>query len=205
MQFLIDKGYSVVRTGSVANQRIPITDPAFPDCPFSAVRSDEMDVMLYACCTLAVAGKMSGLSGLAIAMRKPLVVCDVRPLYINTYSPELCRFIFSRMRCIDTGEVLSLEEMLNYDTFESLGFEAAGIEFMPNSADEIVTVTEEFLDALAQEQPKTVNSSISSGAFWQFVQQNGKYHQDSEIRPEFMPGLGNRFLQANADSLGLQD
>jgi len=204
VEHLINQGYSVVRTGSVANARIPITDPAFLDYPFCPVRSDKMDVMLYACCELAIAGSMSGLSALAIAMRKPLVICDLRPLFAPSYSPKVSRFIFSRMRWVDTGELLSLAEMLNFSTFESVGFEAAGVEFIPNSAEEIVTVTEELLDQLAQKQSKTVTSSVDSDAFWRVVQQAGKYHQDADIRPEFMPGLSNKFLQANAGSLGIQ-
>ncbi len=204
IKYLIDQGYSVVRTGSVANARVPITDPAFLDYPFCPVRSDTMDVMLYACCALAIAGGMSGLSSLAIVMRKPLVICDVRPLFVNTYSPEVSRFIFSRMRWTDTGEQLSLAEMLELDTFDTLGFAAARAEFIPNTTDEIVTVTQELLDQLAGNQPEPVASNASSETFWQFVRENGKHRPDAQISPEFMPGLGTRFLQANAHALGIQ-
>ncbi len=204
IKYLIDQGYSVVRTGSVANARVPITDPAFLDYPFCPVRSDTMDVMLYACCALAIAGGMSGLSSLAIVMRKPLVICDVRPLYVNTYSPERCRFIFSRMCWTDTKEELSLAEMLDFDTFDTLGFAAARAEFIPNTTDEILAVTQELLDQLAGKQPERAASSASSETFWQFVRENGKYRHDAQISPEFMPGLGTSFLQANAHALGIQ-
>ncbi len=204
IKYLIDQGYSVVRTGSVANARVPITDPAFLDYPFCPVRSDTMDVMLYACCALAIAGGMSGLSSLAIVMRKPLVICDVRPLFVNTYSPEVSRFIFSRMRWTDTGEQLSLAEMLDLNASETSVFAASGAEFIPNTADEIVTVTQELLDQLAGKQPEPAASNASSETFWQFVRENGKYRHGAQISPEFMPGLGTSFLQANAYALGIQ-
>ncbi len=199
VEHLISVGYAVVRTGSVARTQLPLSNPAFLDYAFSDVRSDTMDVMLYAACELAIAGSLSGPSALAVAMRKPLVICDLRPVFQLTYSPDKCRFIFSTMRWKHDGTQLTLKEMLHLNTFDTAGFEAAGAEFIPNTANELIAVTSELLTASTVE----TCPSAHHAPFWRFIRENSLHPDEARIRPEFMPQIGAEFLQEHTRALGL--
>ena len=133
IRYLLNEGFAVIRTGSVSQRRVDVNHPSFLDYPFSSIQSDEMDVLMYALCSFAVAGNLSGLSLIAIALRKPLVVCDLRPLFVPTYSRGLCRFIPSRMQWTRSGIALTLAEMVDHRVFETDLLSTAGIKFIPRA------------------------------------------------------------------------
>jgi len=110
-----------------------------------------MDVFLYSVCDFAVAGSVSGIDFLAALMRKPLVVCDLRPLIPGSYTRDLSKFIFSRMRWRKSGVDLTLRESLNNMHSMTSDFDAAGIEILPNSAQELIEVTQELICMMAGE------------------------------------------------------
>ena len=205
---LIKEGYNVVRTGSVARSPMKIGGPAFLDYPFSEVKSDFMDVFLYAACELAVAGSISGIDCLAIALRKRLVISDLRPLYAPDYSAERSLFIFSRMRWEGTGAVLTIREMVLNERFEGEDYVALGIEFVPNTAEEIISAVQEML---LRGAGRWQHGSTARAREAEFI----RAYELRNTRPESphqsgghndsLPTIGFDFLERHCRELGLAE
>ena len=204
VRYLLDEGYSVVRTGSVTDKRMSIEDPNFLDYPFSSVKSDWMDVFLYSVCDFAIAGSLSGIDLLATLMRKPVAICDLRPLYLPSYKRDLSVFIFSRLRWRNSGIDLTLRETLNNLHSMTSDFDDAGIEILPNSAQELIDVAQELISLRAGELENSDADSVNEESFWRIFGEQNQALEITASGPEFFPRIGMGFLQRHAEALALR-
>lgn len=203
-RYLLNEGYSVVRTGNVADKRMPIEDPSFLDYPFSNIKSDWMDVFLYSVCDFAVAGGLSGIDQLAMLMRKPVVVCDLSQLYLPTYRQDLSILIFSRLRWRDSGVDLTLRESLNNVYFTSDEFHASGIEILQNSAQELIEATQELISLNAGALESSGVQSPREESFWRIFGEKNQDLVGTASGPEFFPRIGRGFLKRHSETLILR-
>jgi len=203
VRFLLSEGFSVVRTGNIAEKRMSIEDPSFLDYPFSHVKSDWMDVFLYSVCDFAVAGSVSGIDFLAVLMRKPLVVCDLRPLMPGSYTRDLSKVIFSRMRWRESGVDLTLRESLNNMHSMTSDFDAAGIEILPNSAQELIEVTQELICMMTGEIAISHVGLVNEESFWRIFKESNHAKFGSAQGAELYPGIGRGFLKRHSEALDL--
>lgn len=134
---LIDEGYSVIRTGSVASSKMDVRSPHFLDYPFWSNKSDFLDIFVYAVCELAIAGGVSGIDCLPIALRRPLLMADLRPLHVPRCDGQINVFTFSRMRRTADGKLLNLRETIENRAWATEDFTQSGIEFVPNTYAEV--------------------------------------------------------------------
>jgi len=203
-RYLLNEGYSVVRTGNAADKRMSIEDPNFLDYPFSNVKSDWMDVFLYSVCNFAVSGGLSGIDQLPMLMRKPVIVCDLAPLFLPTYRRDLSILIFSRMRWRDSGIDLTLRESLNNVYFTSDEFNAAGIELVRNSAQELIEATQELISLGGGEVEISGVRPSREESFWKIFGEKNQALACAASSPEFFPRIGWGFLQRHAEALDLE-
>jgi len=205
---LLKQGFSVVRTGSVAKQRMCIESPDFLDYPFSSSRSEFMDVFLYAACQLTVAGSGSGIDYMAASMRKPIVWCDLRPLSPPTYPDHLSLFIFSGLRWTESGVSLTLDEILKYQFSMTEQFRESGLEFIPNTAIEVIEAVDELWLRINGLWDSSSDNELLHERFWRvFVERvEPLVAPDAHLmRPRhILPRLGSQFLDRHRVPLAVE-
>lgn len=105
IKYLLKKGYTVFRMGSITDKKLSINNKNFLDYPNSVIKSDFMDVYISYICKLFVSNN-TGLDALAVTFRKPILHIGSLPFgaissfsnrYFNTlsnyYSLEKKRFL----------------------------------------------------------------------------------------------------------------
>jgi len=208
VRYLLSEGFNVVRTGSVANQPMAIDNSAFLDYPFSDIKSDFMDLFMYAACELAVAGSISGIDFIPVAFRKPVAICDLRPLFLPTHAADKSLAIFSLMRWTDTGSILSLAEMSRNIRFLSEEYTELGIEFVPNTSEEIMGAVKELISRV-MENTEADNISLprQEEALRMYLSRfsfpGAQVTQMPD--PESLPIFGRDFLERHSIDLGLSE
>jgi putative glycosyltransferase (TIGR04372 family) len=198
VRHLISKGYLVIRTGSVARKRMEVHDPSFLDYPFSDFKSDFMDVFIYSACEIAVGGSNSGIDYLAATFRKPIVWCDIRPLTPPTYPSERSLFIFSRMRWSDTRRELTIQEVLDCQFFHTEDFRKAGVEILPNTAEEILDAFNDLNGGLHGDWPIAHADSERRERFWDLLDgraRDAPSESHAARTREVLPRIGTSFLR----------
>lgn len=145
LAFLLDAGFKVLRIGTPGGYAYP-AHPNYFDYANSSLKTEELDVAIMGT-TEFYFGSDSGPSSVAYVFGRPICVVDFVQVALGmgtgncVYSPRLYR---SR----STGRLLSLREMIaqpfrffrNQTTVEE-----NDIEFVENTADEVLLVLQEFL------------------------------------------------------------
>lgn len=173
VEHLITRGYVVVRMGKVVEGHLPIIDERFVDYASSSQRSDFLDVFLYAHSVLTVSGGISGIDQLGYAFNVPNVGTNFVPFDDPRWAIDLAVVIPALFREIGTGEVFPLSRMIpaRYGNTES--FEAAGIEIVPNSAEEVTEVVIEGIERLEGTWQETADDQRRQVEFWRWAESCG--------------------------------
>jgi len=175
LERLIGAGFTVVRMGAGATPCDALTDLGVIDYANSSIRSDELDVLLFADCRAAVFGGAYGIAQLALAFHKPICVTDYRPFIFTEWSTPYCHLTPSLLRNRDTGVTLRLDQMLQHPYNMQAFYERESLEFVPNSTGDIESSILEFMRAL--EEPGLLsNESHLQREFWRVV---------AEKRPDY--------------------
>jgi len=197
--FLADKGYFILRMGSVVNEKINTDNPKIIDYANSKHRSDFMDIFLLSNCVTYIAGD-SGLCALPIINRK-------LPYYVN-YSLTLLNhlsnttnkmFLFKRLKNLENGKMLTLKEILKSNfAYTTNGHDFKKFNIMPidNSKDDI--------KLFATEIEKDLNNNYDNkedlkaqNEFWNIYKNFSKKKDDIN----FCPKISQSFLKKNIDIL----
>jgi putative glycosyltransferase (TIGR04372 family) len=175
LERLIGAGYTVVRMGSGAFPCDALTDLGVIDYANSSVRSDALDVLLFADCQAAIFGGSFGLAQLALAFHKPVCVTDYRPFIFTEWSTPYCHLTPSLLRDRETGVTLRLEQMLQHPYNLQALYERESLEFVPNTTGDIDSSILEFMRALEDPGLRS-NESELQREFWRVV---------AEKRPDY--------------------
>ncbi len=172
---LIGAGYTVVRMGAGAAPCDALTDLGVIDYANSPVRSDALDVLLFADCQAAVFGGAHGIAQLALAFHKPICVTDYRPFIFTEWSTPYCQLTPSLLRDRETGVTLRLEQMLQHPYNMQALYQLEALEFIPNTTGDIDSSIREFVQALEDPGLRS-NESDLQREFWRVV---------TEKRPDY--------------------
>jgi len=172
---LIKAGYAVVRMGAGANPCPTMTDLGVIDYANSSIRSEELDVLLFADCQAAVFGGAYGIAQLALAFHKPICVTDYRPFILTEWSTPYCQLTPSLLRDRESGVTLRLEQMLQHPYNMQALYELESLEFIPNTPSDIDSSILEFLQGLGNPGLR-LNESDLQQDFWRVV---------AEKRPDY--------------------
>ena len=166
INFLISKGYNVVRMGRVASQPLDVTSAHFFDYARSGETSDELDLLLFSRCVFSLFGGSSGIASLASTFGKPLVIADFRPFNRPFYSTTWAIVCPSFPRD-HSDEVVGLAEYLAYSSDLSITYDRLGWNFEPTPSSQIldaVATACRFLES--QEEPYAFTCNPEQIAFW---------------------------------------
>jgi putative glycosyltransferase (TIGR04372 family) len=102
IQVFINLGFTVIRMGNLAKDKVPLTDPNFFDYPFTLQKSDFLDVWIPSISS-GIVSTGTGPDTLAILFNKPLMHFNFLPAYSSFYHhnvlvvPKILRLQGKRM------------------------------------------------------------------------------------------------------------
>jgi putative glycosyltransferase (TIGR04372 family) len=156
VQYLLEKGYWVLRMGKLVEKPMDIKHSRFLDYACSDLKSDFLDIWLNANCHYAFSNG-SGLDEVLKTFRKPLLHVNIYPLTETMSGLKNVLTIFKHSVDADTGKGLSLNEMIKRGIFGmnmDHQFKAKNIIIENNTSEEILNALKEFelrLDGLWNE------------------------------------------------------
>ncbi len=149
-RFLADKGYQVVRMGSIVKERFNISHPLIFDYANSKYRSDFMDVFFAFICKFTISNP-TGWDALPVIFRKPILFVNDLPLIaMKTYSKKYIN-IFKHHFNTQNKKYLNMKEIVEFglhDVYEYHPFKAKNVVLIENSSDEILEATKEMIDLI---------------------------------------------------------
>jgi putative glycosyltransferase (TIGR04372 family) len=169
VKYLLEGGYYVIHMGKVVSEPFPIEHPHFMPYAGTPLRSDFLDVFLYAHCALAVQGSGSGIDALASIFNKPLCTTDAIPMWHYLHAPSntgLRITVPALLENVAEGRILTAREMATAGFSDSQKYATAGIRVVPNTSTEILSAVQFTLSAIRQYESGLQLVSQCNVEFW---------------------------------------
>ncbi|HIL98658.1 MAG TPA: TIGR04372 family glycosyltransferase [Pseudomonadales bacterium] len=156
------RGGWVIRIGDESMKALPDMDRVI-DYPFSAYKSDEMDLFLVAHCRLYI-GTISGPMELAILFSRQMLILNMYDWSCGVLIRETDRGLLQHVYSKDKQRYLSLEESAEAgrDLLYTFGSASSRYELQENSPEEIRKAVEESLSLM--KDPHIPQSSLQQMA-----------------------------------------
>jgi len=195
-EILSDRGYYIIRMGSIVSEIINNENSKIIDYANSPLRDDFFDIYLLANCTYFI-GCDSGLSALPTIFRRRIGMINYT-IYNNFFDKNYqpCHVIFKHFWHKTLQRYLSISEIFDrglHNAGQSQIYEAAGVEMVSNSEEEILDFSKEIDD-----REKGV---------WQLSLEDVKLHQrlyeivkskaPKDFKYEIGMCIGTKFLRDN--------
>lgn len=196
-EFLVQRGYWVIRMGKLTADPLQINHPKIIDYSNSGERTEFLDLWLCVNCTFMLSTG-SGIDALAAIGRKPIVCVDFLAYMDTTYFFRNSIIIFKHLYETKTGRKLPLKEIVERESetyYKSSDFYwSRNIEWRENTAQEIREAVEEMHARIEgswvespvdEELQRVAGSMIAGSAQYQSQYKNGFVHR-----------LGAKFLRS---------
>jgi putative glycosyltransferase (TIGR04372 family) len=173
---LLDRGYFVIRMGSVVNKKLDISHPNFFDYPFSGLGSDFFDIWLMANCKFCISSS-NGLECVSDIFNIPMLFVNAAPIgHINSWSKGS---IWTPKIIVNTKtkKPISLQDQINnkliclaecdkLNMTYSEYLESLGMEILNNSEELIDNSFMEFIDKLENKWDESDAYNKRQSVFW---------------------------------------
>ena len=173
-EYFAAKGYAVIRMGANVAASFESNSPLIIDYAWSH-RTPERDIYLGARCKFFI-GPTSGISELVLVFRKPFGAINVAPFMTTMNIGGLPIYFLDGLwmpkhlrRKLD-GRFLSAREIIElgaHQFYSSGEYEAAGIDLVENSAEEITDFAIELEKRLSGDAPLEDQDEMLYASFWQ--------------------------------------
>jgi putative glycosyltransferase (TIGR04372 family) len=142
-KYLIEKGFIVIRLGSIVKKPINFSHKKMIDYPYSEYRSDFLDIFLQAHCKFIIQAGTSGICDVATIFDKPMLAVDTSHPGIIPLSKN-CLYTPKKFKDSTTGNYLKFKDALKLEPFwyNPTDF---GLESEEISPQDILEVTKELL------------------------------------------------------------
>jgi putative glycosyltransferase (TIGR04372 family) len=193
---LTERGYYVIRVGSVVEETLETPNPMVIDYSTSGLRTEFLDIFICATCKFFV-GVPSGIIAIPMVFRQPVVYVNFMPLeYVAAWSPQEI-FIPKKLRLRKEQRSMTFREILESGAgrfLRSEDYEKAGIEVIENTPEEIAAVALEMDDRLRGIwQPAREDEELQE-RFWALF-------KPGELNRVFNARIGAEFLRQNRQML----
>ena len=146
IEYLVQRGYWVIRMGKAVASRLNIEHPMVIDYASQGIRTELADIWLSFNCSFMLSTG-SGIDALSAVARKPIVCVDFLAYMDLTYFFRNSIVIFKRLREEASGRMLSLAECLELEArsyYKSSEFyKAQGVCWEHNTPEEIAAAVAE--------------------------------------------------------------
>lgn len=189
IEYLIEKGFAVVRMGSNPSKKSTIKNENFLDYSFSNYQSDFMDIFIISQCEFMI-GNTSGLVDVCNAFRIPRIGVNHMPIDHAPYSTS--KDIFIPKKLLHKGNYLSLSCYLEMMQQSGLNHWSAdsyvklNIIIENNSPEEILLLVKEYLGHYSYNNEDKINQNLYQ-----------KIHLNSYQFKEVKTNIGANFLKNN--------
>jgi putative glycosyltransferase (TIGR04372 family) len=144
IKYLIEKGLTVIRVGSVVNKPISYSHPKLIDYSVSEFQGDFLDIFLAGTCKFFL-GSPSGISDLSTIFDNPMANVQMSEFDIVPFGKN-CIYIPKKFNFVKTGQYLKFKEGVKLKlNISSNNFEELGLELEDNSPQDILEVTQEMM------------------------------------------------------------
>jgi putative glycosyltransferase (TIGR04372 family) len=143
-KYLIEKGLTVIRVGSVVNKPINFTHKKMVDYSHSKYQSDFLDIFLLAHCKFLLAAGSSGLVNVANVFDKPSLIVNLGEHGGFLPFAKNCLYIPKKYKYSKTGDYLHFEDALKLGPYW-LNPTSAGLETEETSPQDILEAAQEML------------------------------------------------------------
>jgi len=183
IKYLLKKGYTVLRMGSLTNKEVLIKHKNFFDYSRSKIKSDFMDVYVSYKCRLFVSNN-TGLDALAVIFRKPILHVGSLPVgKISTHYKKLYNTL-SNYYSYDLKRFLKLTEIFN-SKIQYLGrkqdFDEKKIKIVHPSKHEILKYIKETENILKNKKRKKSHLLLEK-KFKKIFNKNVKKYPDGKVQ-----------------------
>jgi putative glycosyltransferase (TIGR04372 family) len=196
-EFLVEKGYWVIRMGKLTRNRLQTGNTRILDYSNSGERTEFLDIWLCFNCTFMITTG-SGIDAVAAVGRKPLVFVNFLAYLDIAYMYRNSLVVFKHLYDAKSGRRLSLAEIVQRESethYKSSDFYGSrGIAWQSNTSVEIKDAVEEMHDRLQntwQESPQDLELQSAAGKFFASSTQYQSQYKDG-----FMPRFGTKFLRS---------
>ena len=145
-KYLIEKGFVVIRVGSIVKKPINFSHERMIDYPYSRHQSDFMDIFLLANCKFVISSGTSGITDVAAICDRPMLAVNISE-FGHAPITKNCLYIPKKYKYINTNNYLHFKDALNLGTFWKNPV-ALGLEIEENSPQDILEATQEMLERL---------------------------------------------------------
>ena len=170
IDYLLAKGFQVVRMGREVNAPFPFDGSGFIDYAVSDERSDFLDVMLFAGSSLVISGSSSGIEQLGTMFGRPIVVTNFIPFTEPRWAVELGTFLPALLRDRASREFLPLSAMMQSRFGNSKKYKESGLEIVRNTPDEIVEIVAETLKRSRGTWVTSIEDECLQESFWTWAE-----------------------------------
>ncbi len=145
-KYLVEKGFVVIRVGSIVKKPINFSHERMIDYPYSEHQSDFMDIFLLANCKFVISSGPSGMTDVAAIHDRPMLAVNIGEF---GYAPvtKNCLYIPKKYKYINTNNYLHFRDALNLGNFWC-DPTALDLETEENSPQDILEATQEMLERL---------------------------------------------------------
>lgn len=192
-QYIIDKGGSVIRMGSMTNKPISFKHPRIIDYPYSEYRNEFLDIYLISKCKFVLAST-SGATDVCAIFGIPRAGVNWIPLdhlpWTNKFDIGIVKKLKYNNKYIGLTKYFDLIKQNNIIPFDGNSYKSFGIEIEDNTAEEILNICIEMYTSLESELMLT-QEDIENQKLYQSV------HQKSPQFHQVLTPLSYKFLKNN--------
>lgn len=198
---LASRGYYVLRMGSLPEQPLASCSPRVVDYANHVERSEFADVYLLGNCRFYL-GSDSGIFTVSAIFKRPFAFINfpVPQAIYSFYHWNSTPFILKRAWHKEERRMLSLRELFVSglaNTYHTQTFEAANVELISNSPEEIRDLAAEIDDRIKGVWRAKQNDEELQRRFWDIFHQFSPHKLEGEIKAR----IGAAFLRKHVDLL----
>jgi putative glycosyltransferase (TIGR04372 family) len=147
-KYLIKKGFTVIRIGSIVKKPINFSHEKLIDYPFSKYQSDFMDIFLLAHCKFTLGSGASGLVGVAQCFDTPVLQVNSSECYKYTPITKNCLYLPKKYKYRNSNNYIHFKDAIKFGSSWHDHQADLNLEAEENSPQEILEATEEMLARL---------------------------------------------------------
>ena len=112
-KYLVEKGFVVIRVGSIVKKPINFSHERMIDYPYSGHQSDFMDIFLLANCKFVISSGTSGMTDVAAISDSPILAVNIVEFGYAPISKN-CIYIPKKHKYLNTNNYLHFKENYRY-------------------------------------------------------------------------------------------
>jgi putative glycosyltransferase (TIGR04372 family) len=160
IQWLLDNGYYVVRTGNQTKKSTGVKNLKFYDCTFSGANDELLDLWFFLNCYATITVS-SGPDVLAAFAGKPMLLINYLPLARSMWFAN-ASLAPKKLRNSINKNYLNLQEYLEAEFTTTSEYENNNIEIIDLNSIEILAIIKEFIKELRSDELNGANSYKNS-------------------------------------------